>query len=172
MDNVGLPLHESLPIVIDKLAAHGLRERVRVIASGKMITSSDVAWALCVGAVFVQSARGFMFALGCIRAMRCHKNTCPTGVTTHTPSRQRGLDPHDKAVKVKSYAQYVTRDVEVIAHACGVFEPRRLRRTHALVVTEGGRIIPLNEIFPEAGVATIEAKSTQATQHFSVPGQS
>ncbi len=154
MDGVGLPLHESLPMVVNKLTTYGLRDRVRVIASGKMITSTDVAWALCAGADFIQNARGFMFALGCIQAMRCHKNTCPTGVTTHTPRRQRGLDPKDKAVKVMSYAQRVTHDVEVIAHACGVSEPRRLKRLHARVATESGRTVPLDELYPKANTDT------------------
>ncbi|MCH9674114.1 MAG: FMN-binding glutamate synthase family protein, partial [Gammaproteobacteria bacterium] len=83
IDDVGLPLRESLPIVIDKLIESDLRDRVKVIASGKLITPSDVAWAFCVGADFVNSARGFMFALGCIQALQCNKNTCPTGITTH-----------------------------------------------------------------------------------------
>lgn len=170
MDNVGLPLTESLPMVVDKLAVHGLRDRVRVIASGKMITSSDVAWALCVGADFVQSARGFMFALGCIQAMRCHKNTCPTGVTTHNPRLQRGLDPADKAIKVKAYAEYVTHDVEMIAHSCGVPEPRRLRRMHARVVTESGRTVPLDEIYPEIDGAAATGADAEL-QRPRVPGQ-
>ncbi len=83
MDNVGLGVRESLPRVIDSLTKVGLRQRVRVIASGKLINPEGVAWALCAGADFVVSARGFMFSLGCIQAMKCNKNTCPTGVTTH-----------------------------------------------------------------------------------------
>ena len=85
MDFVGLPLKESLPLVTDKLNQYGLRKRIKVISSGKMITPSGVAWALCMGSDFVVSARGFMFALGCIQALQCNKNTCPTGITTHEP---------------------------------------------------------------------------------------
>ena len=77
IDYVGLPIQESLPLVVDKLIEHGLRDRVSVIASGKLITPGPVAWALACGADFVQSARGFMFALGCIQALQCNKNTCP-----------------------------------------------------------------------------------------------
>ena len=64
IDNMGLPIHESLPMVVDLLRRHGLHQRIRVIASGKLITPVNVAWALCAGADFVSSARGFMFALG------------------------------------------------------------------------------------------------------------
>ncbi len=74
MDNVGLPIRESLPLVVDKLSEHGLRERIRVIASGKMITPAEAAWAFCAGTDFVVSARGFMFALGCIQALQLARN--------------------------------------------------------------------------------------------------
>ena len=83
MDYMGLPIKRSLPLVVDKLVEYGLRERIRVIASGKLINPADVAWAFCMGADFVVSARGFMFSLGCIQALQCNKNTCPTGITTH-----------------------------------------------------------------------------------------
>ncbi|MEL6478366.1 MAG: FMN-binding glutamate synthase family protein, partial [Pseudomonadota bacterium] len=78
MDNVGLTVRESLPLVSDILHRHGLRERIRLIASGKLVNPTDVAWALATGADFVVSARGFMFSLGCIQALKCNKNTCPT----------------------------------------------------------------------------------------------
>ncbi|MFQ5534467.1 MAG: FMN-binding glutamate synthase family protein [Sphingomonadales bacterium] len=149
IDNMGLAIWESLPMVIDMLTAAGLRNRIKVIASGKLITPVDVAWALCVGADFVQSARGFMFALGCIQALQCNKNTCPTGITTHDPRFQRGLDPADKAVRVRNYAQNMVHEVGVIAHSCGVPEPRRLRRFHARLMCENGKSVPLNELYPE-----------------------
>lgn len=149
MDNVGLPLRESLPLVADKLMEYGLRERTKVIVSGKLVNPTEVAWALCMGADFINSARGFMFALGCIQALQCNKNTCPTGVTTHDPKLQRGLDPQHKAVRVANYARNMVHEVGVIAHSCGVTEPRKLRRFHARVVTENGRSIPLSEVYPE-----------------------
>ena len=96
MDFMGLPIRESLPLVVDQLVAHGLKDRIKVIASGKLITPAQVAWALCMGADFVVSARGFMFALGCIQALQCNKNTCPTGITTHDADLQKGLVVSDK----------------------------------------------------------------------------
>ena len=148
MDNVGLVVRESLPMVADILRAHGLSDRIRLISSGKMITPSGVAWALCAGANFVTSARGFMFSLGCIQALRCNKNTCPTGVTTHNPRLQRGLDPDDKCVKAANYCRNMVHEVEVIAHSCGVAEPRLLRRYHVRIVQADGRSVPLDILFP------------------------
>jgi len=126
----------------------GLRERVRVIASGKLINPVGVAWALCAGADFVTSARGFMFALGCIQAMKCNQNTCPTGITTHDKRLQRGLDPTAKANRVMRYQQNMEKEVGVIAHSCGAVEPRKLRRHHCRVMQENGRTQALDELFP------------------------
>jgi glutamate synthase domain-containing protein 2 len=149
IDNVGLPIRESLPLVVDILKKLEMRDRVRVIASGKMINPGQVAAALCVGADFIASARGFMFALGCIQSMRCNRNTCPTGVTTHDKRLQRGLVPEDKAYRVMRYQQKIEKEVSTIAHSCGVTEPRRLRRFHCRVVQSDGRSRPLDELYPE-----------------------
>jgi glutamate synthase domain-containing protein 2 len=149
IDDVGLPLRESLPLLVDKLNEHGLRERIRVIASGKLVTPADVAWALCLGADCVVSARGFMFALGCIQALQCNRNTCPTGITTHNVRLQKGLDPQHKAVRVANYARNITREVGIIAHSCGVREPRELQRMHARVVNANGLSVALNELHPD-----------------------
>ena len=90
-----------------------------------------------------------MFALGCIQALQCNKNTCPTGITTHNKEPQRGLDPTDKAQRVASYAENLMHEVEVIAHSCGVAEPRLLNRSHAQFISE--QCIPeaLTDVYPE-----------------------
>ncbi len=149
MDYVGLPLKRSLPLVVDKLSEYGLRDRVRVICSGKLVNPNGVAWALCMGADFVNSARGFMFSLGCIQALQCNRNTCPTGITTHNPRLQRGLDPMHKAERVAQYARNMVYEVGVIAHSCGVTEPRQLTRRHVHIVVENGQSTSLEELFPE-----------------------
>ena len=149
IDNVGLTIRESLPLVVDMLRHYGLRDRIRVIASGKLINPTDAAWALCVGADFINSARGFMFALGCIQALQCNRNTCPTGVTTHDRKLQRGLVPEDKAERVARYSKTMRKEIGVIAHSCGVREPRQLRRFHCRIVQDDGRSMPLSEIYPE-----------------------
>jgi glutamate synthase domain-containing protein 2 len=149
IDYVGLPLKESLPLLVDKLYDHGLRQRIKVIASGKLITPAEVVWALCAGADFVNSARGFMFALGCIQALQCNKNTCPTGITTHNPSLQGGLDPTIKSERVRDYVRNMVYEIGVIAHSCGVNEPRQLRRFHARIVASDGRSIALETLYPD-----------------------
>ena len=151
MDNVGLPIRETLPLLVNKLIRYNLRERIKVITSGKLITPSEVAWAICVGADFINSARGFMFSLGCIQALRCNKNTCPTGITTHNKRLQKGLNPKDKAVKVVNYVRNMTHAVEVIAHSCGVKEPRELNRSHVRIVQSNGKSIIMEELYPVTG---------------------
>jgi glutamate synthase domain-containing protein 2 len=154
MDNVGLPVRESLPLVVDILTSTGMRDRVKVIASGKMITPGLVAAALCLGADFVVSARGFMFALGCIQAMKCNKNTCPTGITTHDKRLQRGLVPMEKSERVMRYQQHMEKEVGMIAHSCGAREPRGLKRFHCRVVQGNGTSMPLDELYPLASQPT------------------
>ena len=162
IDYVGLPIRESLPMVVGTLAVYGLRERIKVIASGKLINPGEVAWALCVGADFVVSARGFMFALGCIQALQCNKNTCPTGITTHDKELQRGLDVTDKTECVYQYAKNLRKEVGLIAHACGVAEPRLLRGWHCRIVQQNGRSIALDQLYPglmaEADGAAVSAR--------------
>jgi glutamate synthase domain-containing protein 2 len=148
MDYVGLPLRCSLPLVVDKLLEHGLRDRIKVVASGKLINPSDIAWALCVGADFVANARGFMFSLGCIQALQCNKNTCPTGVTTHDKDLQKGLDPMLKSDRVANFANNIHSEIELIAHSCGLTEPREFSRRHAKIIDANGNLIPMNELHP------------------------
>jgi glutamate synthase domain-containing protein 2 len=150
IDNVGLPIRESLPLVVDLLRKYGLKHRVHVVVSGKLINPEYVAAAFCQGADFVTTARGFMFALGCIQALQCNKNTCPTGITTHSKKLQRGLVPSDKAERVYRYQQSVEHDLAVIAHSCGVPRPRLLRRKHARIVQENGLSVAMDELYPEA----------------------
>ena len=152
MDDAGSNLHESLPALVNKLKAHGLQHRIRVIASGKMINPIDVAWALMTGADAVNSARGFMFSLGCIQAMQCNANTCPTGITTHNPSLQRGLVPSDKAKRVAYYHRNMQKELLSIAHSCGVAHPSLLRRKHARYVMDRAHSIPLDVFYRAAGM--------------------
>lgn len=147
MDDMGLTIRETLPMLIDALKRHGLRQRIKVFTSGKMVNPADVAWALCVGADFCNAARGFMFALGCIQSLQCNKNTCPTGVATHNKKFQRGLVVEDKSLRVAHYAKNMMYAVGVLAHSCGVKEPRELQRHHARIVTENGLSQPLNEFY-------------------------
>ena len=146
IDLVGVSIREALPQVVDLRNAAGLQDRIRIIASGKLVNPGDVAWALCAGADFVTSARGFMFSLGCIQALKCNKNTCPTGITTHDPRFQRGLDVAEKWVRVAHYAKGIIKDVETIAHSVGVSEPRKMRRSHVRIVQSDGSSKPMSDL--------------------------
>ena len=152
IDYMGLPVQEALPCLVDSLKRHGLRERIKVIASGKLLNPGMVAWALAAGADFVASARGFMFALGCIQSLQCNKNTCPTGITTHNARLQRGLDPVDKAERVARYHDAIVKEVGIIAHSCGVHDPRQLERRHCRVLVNG-RSLPLERLYPTVATA-------------------
>ena len=153
IDNTALTIREALPMVVDVLEKHRLKGRIRVICAGKLITPAEVAWAYCAGADFVNSARGFLFALGCIQSLKCNKNTCPTGITTHQPHLQHGLDPADKSVRVKNYVEKIHYGTGLIAHACGAPHARALERKHVRIVQGDGKSRSLGEIYPPAGKA-------------------
>ncbi|MEO1732317.1 MAG: FMN-binding glutamate synthase family protein [Pseudomonadota bacterium] len=148
MDLVGMSVREALPLITNIRDEYGLKDRIRLIASGKLVNPGDVAWALAAGADFVTSARGFMFALGCIQALKCNKNTCPTGITTHDPRFQKGLVVETKYKRVARYATELVHEVETIAHSVGVAEPRLMRRRHVRLTQANGRSIRMNEIIP------------------------
>lgn len=154
LDYVGMPITESLPRAIDKICEADLRDRIKVIASGKLINPAGVAWALCVGADFITSARGFMFSLGCIQALQCHQNTCPTGITTHNKKLQRGLVAEQKSIRVANYIKNINYEVGMIAHSCGVHQPRELGRRHARIVQENGTSTLLADIYPDQTPST------------------
>ena len=151
---MALPIAEALPRVVDSLIQSNLRTRIRVIAAGRLVTSARAAWALCVGADFVNTARGFMFALGCIQALRCHTNTCPTGVTTHNKRLQRGLVVEEKYLRVANYCRNMNREIDMLAHSCGCRHARELASEHVRIVQSANHSVALNMLYPypEAGV--------------------
>jgi len=147
-DHMSLSINEALPRVVDALIENGLRERIKVIASGKLLTPAKVAWALACGADCINTARGYMFSLGCIQALRCHQNTCPSGIATHDPRLQRGLVVEDKAERVAAYTRNMNHEVEMIAQSCGLKHPRLLRREHVRIVQPNGQSAALNVLYP------------------------
>ena len=148
MDLVGTSIREALPLVADLRDVAGLKDRIRLIASAKLSHPGDVAWALAAGADFVVSARGFMFALGCIQALKCNRNTCPTGITTHNPKLQQGLVPEEKWKRVENYVRCVRGEVETVAHSVGVTDTRHLRRQHVRLMQANGISVPMDTLYP------------------------
>jgi len=151
-DHMSLSIDEALPRVVDSLTESGLRTRIRVIAAGKLVTSARAAWALAAGADFINTARGFMFALGCIQALRCHTNTCPTGVATHNLRLQRGLVIEEKQDRVAYYCTNMNKEIDMIAHSCGLHHAREFRREHVRIIQPGGQSIAFNMLYPHLGV--------------------
>ncbi|MFJ6793652.1 FMN-binding glutamate synthase family protein [Streptomyces sp. NPDC091268] len=122
-DHVGLPLTEGLMTVHNALVGTGLRDRIKIGASGKIATGGDLVKRLAQGADYANAARPMMFALGCIQAQRCHTNTCPVGVATQDPGRAAALDVEDKSRRVHRYQQATVRSALQIMAAMGVDHP-------------------------------------------------
>ncbi|MDJ0382348.1 FMN-binding glutamate synthase family protein [Streptomyces sp. G-G2] len=125
-DNVGLPLSEGLMTVHNALVGVGLRDRIRIGASGKVATGSDLVKRLLQGADYTNAARAMMFAIGCIQAQRCHTNTCPVGVATQDERRARALDVGDKSQRVRRYQEATVKSALQIIASMGVDEPQDL----------------------------------------------
>lgn len=126
-DHVGTPLTEGLVTVHNALVGVGLRDRVRIGASGKIATGSDLVKRMVQGADYGNAARAMMFAVGCIQAQRCHTNTCPTGVTTQDPRRARALDVGDKSARVRRLQESTVASALQIMASMGVTDPAQLR---------------------------------------------
>ena len=132
-DHMGMPLQEALRLVHNTLVGAGLRDNIRVGASGKIVSAFDMARALALGADWCNSARGFMFALGCIQAQTCHSGNCPTGVTTQDPTRQLALVVPSKAERVHNFHTHTLEALQELMEASGLqtphdFTPRHIMR--------------------------------------------
>ncbi|PWT90920.1 MAG: FMN-binding glutamate synthase family protein [Proteobacteria bacterium] len=132
VDHIGTPLREGLIFAHNCLVGVGLREQIRLGASGRIITGFDMARVLALGADWCNAARGFMFALGCVQAQACHTDHCPSGVATQNPWRQRGIVVGDKAVRVRQFHDSTLAAVADLVRAAGLSEPKELRPTHVL----------------------------------------
>ncbi len=131
-DHVGMPLTEGLMLVHNTLVGLDLRDQIKLGASGKIVTAFDVARTIALGADWCNSARGFMFALGCIQAQTCHTGHCPTGVTTQDPLRQRALVVPDKGQRVAQFHGATVKALAELLSAAGVDAPRGLTPEHVL----------------------------------------
>ncbi len=140
VDHVGTPLQEGLLLVCNTLRGLNLRHRIKVGCSGKIISAFDIARALALGADWCNSARGFMFALGCLQAQTCHTGACPTGVATQDPLRQRALAVPDKAERVYRFHHHTMAALRELAQAAGLEHPNEFRAAHLV------RRVPDNDV--------------------------
>jgi len=131
-NHIGMPLRESLLFVHNVLVGCNLREHIRIGASGKIVSAFDIASVLAMGADWVNSARGFMFAIGCIQSQHCHTNRCPTGVATQDPLRQRALVVPDKADRVFSFHRNTVHALAELLAAAGLSHPAELGPHHLI----------------------------------------
>ncbi len=130
VDHVGMPLRDGLSFVHNALVGSGLREKIRIGASGKIITAFDLARAMALGADWCNAARGFMFAVGCIQAQSCHTDRCPTGVATQDPARQRALVVADKFMRVANFHAATLKALAELVAAAGLAHTSQLRPYH------------------------------------------
>ena len=129
-DHVGSPLQEGLLLVHNTLRGVGLRDQIKIGCAGKVVTAFDIARMMALGADWCNSARGFMFSLGCLQAQTCHTGHCPTGVTTQDPVRQQALVVPDKATRVYNFHQQTLHALQELVQAAGVNHPAEITAHH------------------------------------------
>jgi glutamate synthase domain-containing protein 2 len=147
-NHVGTPLTEGLTFVRNALVGADLRDKIRIGASGKVITAFDLIRLTALGADWCNSARGFMFALGCIQAQKCHTNHCPVGVTTQDPLRQRALVVADKAERVASFHRNTLIALSETIAAAGFSHPQEIGPQHLFVRMRDGAVIESEDAYP------------------------
>jgi glutamate synthase domain-containing protein 2 len=147
-DSVGTPLNEGLSFVHNALVGVGLREHIRVIASGRVNTGFQLATKVALGADMCNAARAMMFALGCIQALRCNSNHCPTGVATQNPDLVKGLHVPDKSQRVARYHRETVKSFFEVLGASGLHEPADLRPWYVMRRVTSGEVRSYHEIYP------------------------
>ncbi len=148
-DHVGAPLQEGLLLVHNTLKGTGLRERIRIGCAGKVISAFDIARMMALGADWCNSARGFMFALGCIQAQNCHTGKCPTGVTTQDPLRQQALVVPDKAARVFNYHENTLHALKELVQAAGLNHPGEITAHHIVRRVNENEVKLLANLVPQ-----------------------
>jgi glutamate synthase domain-containing protein 2 len=147
-NHMGMPLVEGLTFAHNTLRGVGLRERIKLGASGKLVTSFDIARVLALGADWANSARGFMFAVGCIQAQACHTNHCPTGVATQDAGRQRALNVIDKGTRVANFHRNTLKALGDMAGAAGLSHPSQFLPHHFLMREKDRDMVTGEDVFP------------------------
>ena len=152
-DSVGTPLNEGLAFVHYALVGAGLRDQIRLIASGKVNTGFQIATKVALGADLCNAARAMMFALGCIQALRCNTNQCPTGVATQDPDLVRGLHVGDKATRVARFHRETVKSFSEVLGAAGLQHPRELKPWYVMRRVNSGDVRSYHDIYTpiEAG---------------------
>jgi glutamate synthase domain-containing protein 2 len=147
-NHVGMPMMEGLSFVHNTLRGAGIREQVRIGAAGKVVSAFDIARALALGADWCNSARGFMFAIGCIQAQACHTNHCPVGVATQDPLRQRALDVNSKSQRVARFHRNTLKALGEMTGAAGLDHPGKFLPRHMMLRRGDDAMLTGDEAYP------------------------
>ncbi|MFG1426973.1 FMN-binding glutamate synthase family protein [Roseixanthobacter glucoisosaccharinicivorans] len=147
-DHMGMPLREGLILMRNALVGTGLREHMRLAASGKVTSGFGMAANMAVGADWCNAARAFMFSLGCVMSMRCHTGQCPTGITTNDPHLQRGLVVEEKAQRVASFQHHTVEALADLVAAAGLNHPNELLPHHIWHRVTPVQVQPLDRLYP------------------------
>ena len=148
-DHVGSPVQEGLLLVHNTLVGAGLREKIRLGCAGKVVSAFDIARLMALGADWCNAARGFMMALGCIQAQTCHTGTCPTGVTTQDPVRERALVVPDKAHRVQSFHHHTLHALQELVQAAGLQHPGEINAHHVMRRVTDTEVRSLADLLPQ-----------------------
>jgi glutamate synthase domain-containing protein 2 len=166
-DHLGMPLREGLNFVHNALIGINARDRIKVGASGKIISAFDVARVMALGADRCNSARGFMFALGCIQSQSCHTDKCPTGVSTQDPRRQRALVVGDKSERVYNFHRATVEAVAELAAAAGLNHPAEFSLAHFSRRVSAQEVKSFAELYPPLEPGELLAGS--GNKRFEIP---
>jgi glutamate synthase domain-containing protein 2 len=145
---VGMPLLDALAFVDNALRGFGIRNETKIIASGKVLTGFHIVRAMALGADATNCARAMMMALGCIQALECNKNTCPTGVATQDPYFMKGLVVEDKTVRVANYHKNTVESFVELLGAAGISHPDKINRSHVYRRVFMNLVKTYEEIYP------------------------
>ena len=159
-DHVGMPLRDALAFVYDALNGFGIKDQIKIIASGKVITGFDIIRNLSLGADLCNSARGMMFALGCIQALECHANTCPTGVATQDEKLMKGLVPEEKSIRVARFQHETVKSAMDLMASAGISHPDDVDRTVVSTRIDRTKIQTYFETYPEIESGCLKSEAT------------
>jgi glutamate synthase domain-containing protein 2 len=148
VNRVGMPMLEGLTFVHNALRGAGIRREIKIGAAGKIVSAFDIARAVALGADWCNSARGFMFAIGCIQAQACHTNRCPVGIATQDPLRQRAIDVRDKSDRVARFHRNTMAALGEIAGAAGLRNPSDFMPYHFMFRQKDNQFLDGNEAYP------------------------
>ncbi len=153
-DHIGVPMREGLLFVHNVLVGAGIRDRIKLGAAGRIVSAFDIASVLAIGADWANSARGFMFALGCVQSLSCNTNRCPTGIATQDGLRQRALVVPDKAERVRGFHDNTLRALSDMVAAAGIGHPSEIGPHHLVRRVNATEVRQFSElhVFLQAGV--------------------